>query len=152
MRSKWAEITSFTNPIYHTTIGEATNHCITASSQPSDDSSSSPVESKFKYESRDAILYALSLNYSTKDPDGLKFLYEGHSEFSTLPMYGVIPAFSILYTTVASLKLPDNLQINPAKILHGEHYLEVYQPFKSSDNLTLKTSLVDVLDKGRIKI
>lgn len=148
MRSKWNEITSFSNPLYHTTIGEATNFCLTASS---DSSSGGSQETKFSYESKDVILYALSLGISTKDADGLKFLYEGHSEFSTLPMYGVIPAFSILYNTVSSLKMPDNLpQINPAKILHGEHYLEIFQPFKSSDTLTLKSTLVDVLDKGFI--
>lgn len=150
VKSKWAEITSFTNPIYHASIGEATNHCISSSSGDSSSSSETgeSLESRFKYDHRDVILYALSLNYSTKDANGLKFLYEGHPEFCTLPMYGVIPAFSILYNTVSSLKLPDNLQINPAKILHGEHYLEVFQPFKTTDTLTLKASLVDVLDKG----
>lgn len=158
MREKWAEITSFSNPLYHLSIGEATNHCIQASTGGTNDSGSgndadvgggdeSP-STTFKYDFKDAILYALSLGYSTKDPNGLKFLYEGHSEFSILPMYGVIPAFSILYNVVASFKLPENLTINPAKILHGEHYLEVFQPFKSSDRLMLKASLADVLDKG----
>lgn len=65
-------------------------------------------------------------------------------------MYGVIPAFSILYNIIPTFKLPDNLQLNPAKILHGEHYLEVFKPFKSADTLTLKASLVDVLDKGKL--
>lgn len=29
---------------------------------------------------------------STKDPDHMKFLFEGHEEFSCLPTFGVIPS------------------------------------------------------------
>lgn len=63
-------------------------------------------------------------------------------------MFGVIPAFSILSSFVASAKLPAGVQIDPAKLLHGEHYLEVFRPFKPADVLTQKATLVDVLDKG----
>uniref|UniRef100_A0A8D0DAK6 Hydroxysteroid (17-beta) dehydrogenase 4 n=1 Tax=Sander lucioperca TaxID=283035 RepID=A0A8D0DAK6_SANLU len=36
------------------------------------------------------ILYALGVGMSTKDPDHLRFLYEGHEDFSCLPTFGVI--------------------------------------------------------------
>jgi 3-hydroxyacyl-CoA dehydrogenase/3a,7a,12a-trihydroxy-5b-cholest-24-enoyl-CoA hydratase len=44
--------------------------------------------------------------------------------------------------------MPNNLQIDPAKILHGEQYLELYKPLSTSGVLTPKPKLVDVLDKG----
>jgi len=44
--------------------------------------------------------------------------------------------------------MPNNLQIDPAKILHGEQYLEIYKPLSTSGVLTPKPKLVDVLDKG----
>jgi hypothetical protein len=65
-----------------------------------------------------------------------------------LPSYGVIPAFGTLFSSISSLKLPNNLTIDPAKILHGEQYLELFKPLATADVLTLKSRLVDVLDKG----
>jgi hypothetical protein len=119
--------------------------------EPSSDaaeSKSAVGDDKFRYDFKDAILYALSLGVGTANEKNLKFLYENHSDFSVLPSFGVIPAFAILTNFTASQKLPYDIQIDPAKILHGEHYLELYKPFKTSGTLTLKPSLVDVLDKG----
>lgn len=90
----------------------------------------------------------MSLGVSSADDKNLKFLYENHEEFCVLPSYGVIPAFGILFNALSSLKLPHNLTIDPAKILHGEHYLELFRPLSTSGNLTIKPRLVDVLDKG----
>ena len=50
-------------------------------------------ESRFTYEFKDVILYALGVGVKVQeDFSHLKFLYEGHDDFSTLPTYGVIPA------------------------------------------------------------
>ncbi|RNA15277.1 peroxisomal multifunctional enzyme type 2 [Brachionus plicatilis] len=147
IRDNWSKITTFDSPIYHSTIGESTNFCINASETDSAESSS-PDQTKFKYDFKDAILYALSLGVSSADDKNLKFLYENHEEFCVLPSYGVIPAFGILFNALSSLKLPHNLTIDPAKILHGEHYLELFRPLSTSGNLTIKPRLVDVLDKG----
>lgn len=111
-------------------------------------SSSSPDKGTFKYDFKDVILYALSLGVSTSDEKNLKFLYENHPEFSVLPSFGVIPGFGVVFNAVSSFNLPYNLQIDPAKILHGEHYLEIYKPFSASGNLNVKASLADVCDKG----
>ncbi len=50
--------------------------------------------SDFSYTPKEAILYALGVGVSTEDRDGLKYLYEGHPEFSVLPSFGVLPALS----------------------------------------------------------
>ena len=50
-------------------------------------------ESHFTYGFKDVILYALGVGVTVQeDFSHLKFLYEGHDDFSTLPTYGVIPA------------------------------------------------------------
>jgi 3-hydroxyacyl-CoA dehydrogenase/3a,7a,12a-trihydroxy-5b-cholest-24-enoyl-CoA hydratase len=103
---------------------------------------------KFNYNYKDAILYALSIGVSTNNEKNLKFLYENHSEFSIFPMYAVMPAFSILFSSVQSFLQNIQLKIDPSKVLHGEHYLELFTPLKPEDNLEVRASLVDVLDKG----
>jgi len=152
VRDKWSEITSFDKPLYHATIGEATNHCIESCSiEPAavmEVTVDKSQGTKFSYDFKSAILYALSLGVSTANEKNLKFLYENHPEFSILPSFGVIPAFGTLFSDIASLKLPYDIQIDPAKLLHGEQYLEIYKPFSPNAVLELKTKLVDVLDKG----
>lgn len=151
IRDKWTEITSFDKPLYHTTIGEATNHCIescTDSSETNESKQSEERSARYSYDFKTVILYALSLGVSTSSEKSLKFLYENHPEFSVLPSFGVIPAFGSLFSDIASLKLPHNIQIDPAKLLHGEHYLELYKPFSPNGSFDIRTKLVDVLDKG----
>uniref|UniRef100_A0A671UTW4 Hydroxysteroid (17-beta) dehydrogenase 4 n=1 Tax=Sparus aurata TaxID=8175 RepID=A0A671UTW4_SPAAU len=46
----------------------------------------------FSFTHTQCILYALGVGMSTKDPDHLRFLYEGHQDFSCLPTFGVIPS------------------------------------------------------------
>ncbi|CAB1321497.1 unnamed protein product [Coregonus sp. 'balchen'] len=46
----------------------------------------------FSYSHAQCILYALGVGLSTKDDNHLKFLYEGHEDFSCLPTFGVIPS------------------------------------------------------------
>ena len=120
--------------------GESNSH---ASAQ-----AASANQSTFKYDFKDVILYALSLGMSTANEENFKFLYENHANFCVLPSFGVLPAFGILFNAISTLDLPYNLQIDPSKILHGEHYLELYKPFATSGNLTVKANLVDVCDKG----
>ena len=163
VRLKWNEITSFDTPIYHTSIGDSTNHCINAASgsldSPTTEIKSNSLliiandENKYRYDYKDIILYNLSLGISTANEANLKFLYENHSDFCVMPSFGVIPAFQILTNFIgqqaASNQIPHNIQIDPAKLLHGEHYLEILKTFKCpSGVLVLKPKIVDVLDKG----
>lgn len=63
-------------------------------------------------------MYALGVGASIKEPKDLKFIYEGNSDFSCLPTFGVIIAQkSIMGGELAEIP---GLSINLAKILHGE--------------------------------
>lgn len=57
----------------------------------------------YKYTHLEPILYALGVGMSTKDPDHLKFLFEGSEEFCCLPTFGVIPAQTSMFDGVPSI-------------------------------------------------
>ncbi|KAK3765704.1 hypothetical protein RRG08_026179 [Elysia crispata] len=101
-----------------------------------------PVE--YSYTERDAMLYALGVGVSTKQPDHLKFLFELSDDFSVVPSFGVIPAFGCLMESTG--KIP-GIKIDPTKILHGEQYLELYKPLPRSGKLTSTFKVADVMDK-----
>ncbi|XP_060062745.1 peroxisomal multifunctional enzyme type 2-like [Ylistrum balloti] len=105
-----------------------------------------PKPIKFTYSARDVMLYALGVGSSTRAPDYLKFLYEGSEDFGVLPSFAVIPAQMGMQNIVTE-GIP-GMTINPAKILHGEQYVELYKPLPTSGTLTSQVSIADVLDKG----
>lgn len=87
---------------------------------------------------------------TTQDEDNLRFLYENHEKFSAMPTYGVIPSLAAMSDSQmldASLK-SYKIEFNPAKLLHGEQYLELYRPIPTSGVFRSKARVVDVLDKG----
>ncbi|XP_008416476.1 peroxisomal multifunctional enzyme type 2 [Poecilia reticulata] len=102
--------------------------------------------SSFSFTSNQCILYALGVGMSTKDPDSLRFLYEGHQDFSCLPTFGVIPSQAA--TMGGGLSSVPGLSIDFTQVLHGEQYLELYKPLPTSGTLTSETTVADVLDKG----
>ncbi|NWV68172.1 DHB4 enzyme, partial [Malurus elegans] len=102
----------------------------------------------YKYTHLEPILYALGVGMSTKDPDHLKFLFEGSEEFCCLPSFGVIPAQTSMFDGVPSLpglnidlakpwasSLKQNLTLCPcSSVLTGQ--------------LTSVSTVADILDKG----
>uniref|UniRef100_A0A087XGW2 Peroxisomal multifunctional enzyme type 2 n=1 Tax=Poecilia formosa TaxID=48698 RepID=A0A087XGW2_POEFO len=102
--------------------------------------------SSFSFTSNQCILYALGVGMSTRDPDSLRFLYEGHQDFSCLPTFGVIPSQAA--TMGGGLSSVPGLSIDFTQVLHGEQYLELYKPLPTSGTLTSETTVADVLDKG----
>nr|AGC26171.1 17beta-HSD4 [Azumapecten farreri] len=105
-----------------------------------------PKPIKFTYSARDVMLYALGVGSSTRAPDYLNFLYEGGEDFGVIPSFAVIPA-QMGMENVITQGIP-GMEINPAKILHGEQYVELYKPMPTSGTLTSQVSIADVLDKG----
>jgi 3-hydroxyacyl-CoA dehydrogenase/3a,7a,12a-trihydroxy-5b-cholest-24-enoyl-CoA hydratase len=89
-------------------------------------------------------LFELIVGASTTGPNALNFLYENSEEFRVLPTFAVVPTMSCMYEV---LKAP-SLDVNFTKILHGEQFIEIDRPFPSAGDLTIKTQVVDVMDKG----
>uniref|UniRef100_A0A4W6CG87 Hydroxysteroid (17-beta) dehydrogenase 4 n=1 Tax=Lates calcarifer TaxID=8187 RepID=A0A4W6CG87_LATCA len=102
--------------------------------------------STFSFNHTQCILYALGVGMSTKDPDHLRFLYEGHPDFSCLPTFGVIPSQAAMMD--GGLSSVPGLNIDFTQVLHGEQYLELYKPLPTSGQLTSEATIADVLDKG----
>ncbi|XP_027621699.1 peroxisomal multifunctional enzyme type 2 isoform X2 [Tupaia chinensis] len=99
-----------------------------------------------EYTELEAIMYALGVGASAKDPKDLKFIYEGSSDFSCLPTFGVIIAQkSIMGGGLAEIP---GLSINYAKVLHGEQYLELHKPLPRTGKLRCEAVVADILDKG----
>ncbi|XP_034759301.2 peroxisomal multifunctional enzyme type 2 isoform X1 [Acipenser ruthenus] len=103
-------------------------------------------EMVFTYSQTQCILYALGVGMSTKDPDHMKFLFEGHEEFSCLPTFGVIPSQASMMD--GGLAAVPGFNFDFTKLLHGEQYLELYKPLPTSGKLTSQATIADVLDKG----
>ena len=101
----------------------------------------------FNYSFKEAIIYNLSVGASTKDADSLKFLYEGHDNFSPLPTFGVIPALSGLDGVVTG-GVP-GLSIDLSRVLHGEQFIKLLKPLSASAKLTSRFKIQDILDKGK---
>nr|XP_020024120.1 peroxisomal multifunctional enzyme type 2-like [Castor canadensis] len=98
------------------------------------------------YTQLDTIMYALGVGASVKEPMDLKFVYEGSSDFSCLPTFGVILAQKTLMG--GGLAEVPGLSVNFVKLLHGEHYLELYKPLPREGKFKCEASIADVLDKG----
>jgi len=96
----------------------------------------------YSYVERDVILYNLGIGATEKE---LKWTFEGDDEFSVLPTFGVVPQFAC--STGLSLDWLPNF--NPAKLLHGEQYLNIKGPIPTSGELVSEARVLEVLDKGK---
>uniref|UniRef100_W5KZV0 Peroxisomal multifunctional enzyme type 2 n=1 Tax=Astyanax mexicanus TaxID=7994 RepID=W5KZV0_ASTMX len=169
VRDKWDQICDFNNATKPATINESLQTLVevlsavdtgdairanpTSALSPADSGINPTLavgavlpEMTFTYTPMRSILYALGVGMSTKEPDHLKFLYEGHEDFSCLPTFGVIPAQASMME--GGLSTVPGLNFDPTRLLHGEQYLELYKPLPTSGTLTSKASIADVLDKG----
>lgn len=96
----------------------------------------------YTYQNHDVILYALGIGAGAADEE-LKFVYEG--ELQVLPTFGVVPPFPAL-TGIMDL---EGVDINPAMLLHGEQYLELYKPIPAEGKLTSYPRVAALYDKGK---
>ena len=96
------------------------------------------------YQPDDVILYALGVGAGNPplDPSELEYTYEKQLK--------VLPSF---VTTVngggASFFGVPGLEFNPAMMLHGEQDIEIHKPLPPEAELSGRSSIVDIYDKGK---
>uniref|UniRef100_A0A4W6CG84 Hydroxysteroid (17-beta) dehydrogenase 4 n=1 Tax=Lates calcarifer TaxID=8187 RepID=A0A4W6CG84_LATCA len=150
VRDQWEKICDFTDATKPTNIQESLQSIVSvlsrvesegevganptaAAASATSTSGINPVmgqklpPSTFSFNHTQCILYALGVGMSTKDPDHLRFLYEGHPDFSCLPTFGVIPSQAAMMD--GGLSSVPGLNIDFTQ-------------------LTSEATIADVLDKG----
>ncbi|NWY99859.1 DHB4 enzyme, partial [Loxia curvirostra] len=165
VRDKWEKVCDFDNASKPRTIQESISVLSDALSQiesqgnvsMNSTSSASVVSSSasivgrklgtnvYKYTHLEPILYALGVGMSTKDPDHLKFLFEGSEEFCCLPSFGVIPAQTSMFDGVPSLS---GLNIDLARVTSVSIFVILLSSFCSRRELRSVSTVADILDKG----
>uniref|UniRef100_A0A4W5KAK2 Peroxisomal multifunctional enzyme type 2 n=1 Tax=Hucho hucho TaxID=62062 RepID=A0A4W5KAK2_9TELE len=161
VRDQWDNICDFTNATKPANINESVATLVEVLSRVEADEGIAPnptsamataavgqklPQSTFSYSHTQCILYALGVGMSTKDDHHLKFLYEGHEDFSCLPTFGVIPSQAAMMD--GGLGSVPGLNFDFTRLLHGEQYLELFKPLPTSGTLTSQARIADVLDKG----
>uniref|UniRef100_A0A674BAT0 Hydroxysteroid (17-beta) dehydrogenase 4 n=1 Tax=Salmo trutta TaxID=8032 RepID=A0A674BAT0_SALTR len=167
VRDQWDNICDFTNATKPANINESLATLVEVLSRVETDEGLAPnptsamataasgispavgqklPESTFSYSHTQCILYALGVGMSTKDDHHLKFLYEGHEDFSCLPTFGVIPSQAAMMD--GGLGSVPGLNFDFTRLLHGEQYLELFKLLPTSGTLTSQARIADVLDKG----
>uniref|UniRef100_A0A7E4UZF4 MaoC-like domain-containing protein n=1 Tax=Panagrellus redivivus TaxID=6233 RepID=A0A7E4UZF4_PANRE len=99
-----------------------------------------PPSDDFTYTTKDVITYALGIGAKATD---LQWTYENSENFHVFPVYAIAPAFS----GVGISDWP-GIQFDLTGILHGEQYIEVFEPLPTDGTITTQTRVVDLLDKG----
>lgn len=99
----------------------------------------------FSWSEEDIILYNLGVGAGAQptSPEELKYAYE--ADLKAVPTYGTIPPFRIMM----SIGSVDGLDIDLARILHGDHTLTVHSPIPTSGTVTQSGQVVDIYDKGK---
>ncbi|XP_014280061.1 peroxisomal multifunctional enzyme type 2 [Halyomorpha halys] len=98
---------------------------------------------------KDCITFALGIGASVKNPGDLKYLYEGHENFTALPTQLIMPALMANLTSSKVTKAIPNRSFDMSQVLHGEQYLEVYKTLPINEELRSTIDIIEVLDKGK---
>lgn len=99
-----------------------------------------PLE--YSYDTKDVILYALGVGAGARE-DELPFVYE--DGLQALPTFGIVPPFATLFG-FAGL---EGVDINPAFVLHGEQYLELFGAIPVPGKLISHPRISALFDKTK---
>lgn len=103
------------------------------------------------YSERDTILYALGIGegWNPTDDKNLRFVYERHAEFASMPTMGVLFSNPALSEFIVN---PPGVSFNPMMLLHGEHYLEIRSPLPTSGTVSSQAKMSNLYDKGKASL
>jgi len=100
--------------------------------------------STFSWSEEDIVLYNLGVGAGdpSTSPAELKYAYE--AELRAVPAFGTIPPFGMMMSTGNV----DGIDIDLARILHGDQTLTVHAPIPNAGTVHQTGRVVDVYDKG----
>lgn len=156
VHENWLKITDLTSSSSLGSIQEATGALIQSLENLGNTQGTSSQETTgqnseendvFEFNERDVILYALAVGASLTQSSELKFLYEGHDQFSILPTFYVLPALQCVMSSSSTTNAVPGKDIDLSNVLHGEQYIEVFD-LPTGGPLTSKANVSEVLDKG----
>lgn len=151
VKEKWDKVVNVDKIDYLGSIQEETANLtkyfseMDGSSDEADDDFSDKYLATFK----DCITFALGIGANVKNPGDLKYLYEGHENFTAFPTQLIIPGLMANLTSSTFLKAIPNRSFDLSQVLHGEQYLEVYKTLPLNEELRSTIEIIDVLDKGK---
>lgn len=107
-------------------------------------------ETKCEYTERDVALYALGVGAAAADqcdPLELPLVYNHlfKDSFKVLPTFGVLFPASLVDQFLSL----DGLVFNPALLLHGEQFLEIYRPLPPRAKVRSSSKVIGLADKGK---
>ncbi|CAH1404648.1 unnamed protein product [Nezara viridula] len=153
VREKWDKVVNVEKIDYLGSIQEETANLTKYFSEMDGSLDEADEENDFsdKYSAtfKECITFALGIGASVKNPGDLKYLYEGHENFTALPTQLIMPALMATMTSSKILNAIPNKSYDLSQILHGEQYLEVYKPLPLNEELRSTIDIIEVLDKGK---
>ncbi|PSN45997.1 Peroxisomal multifunctional enzyme type 2 [Blattella germanica] len=132
VKDAWSKVTDMSAAVRLETIQEASGELLNKS-----------LVTKFHYTPRDLIIYALGVGSTVTNESDLRFLYEGHEDFSALPTYLVLQGVRTLMENSLTQEV-----LAGHDMLHGEQYLELLRPLATEGTLEVHCKVADVVDKG----
>lgn len=107
---------------------------------------------EFRYDERDAALYALAIGAGENptDENDLRYVYELSGKgFTPLPTFAVIPAIAMVFDHGKKGIQAPGLKFGLDRVLHGEQYVEILRPIPPKAKLETKAKVTKIFDKGK---
>jgi acyl dehydratase len=107
-------------------------------------------ETTFSWTPSDVLLYHLALGAGADPLSPRELRYATEQNLQVLPTFGVIAA-NLRQTAPPEVSFP-GIQIDLAKVLHGQQEITVHRPLPAEATATARTRITDVFDKGKAAV
>ncbi|MBP2324189.1 acyl dehydratase [Kibdelosporangium banguiense] len=107
-------------------------------------------ETTFSWTSSDVLLYHLALGAGADPMSPLELRYATEQDLQVLPAFGVIAA-NLRQTKPPVVSFP-GVEIDLARVLHGQQEITVHRPLPVSATVTARARISDVFDKGKAAV
>ncbi|MEV4316556.1 MaoC/PaaZ C-terminal domain-containing protein [Actinocrispum sp. NPDC049592] len=105
---------------------------------------------RFEWTSSDVLLYHLALGAGGDPLSERELRYATEQDLQVLPTFGVI-APNLRMTKAPKVSFP-GVEIDLAKVLHGQQEITVHRPLPAQATATASTRIADVFDKGKAAV